>query len=94
MDVDDHRRRSARLRELLDADGEGKSIESGATVLARDQDSHQAGFGSRHHRLRWEAVVSIDFSRTRKCDALGELADRCTKGRVLGVEFEIQLDVN
>jgi len=39
-------------------------------------------------------VVSIYLSRTRKRDALGELADRCTKVRVLGVEFEIQLDVN
>jgi len=94
MDVDDHRRRSAGLGELLDADGEGKCIESCATVFARDQDSQQAGFGSRPDRLLWEAAVSIYFSRKRKNDALGELTDRCTKVRVLGAEFEIQLGVN
>jgi hypothetical protein len=82
------------LSELFDADGEGQRVEPGPAVLARDENSHEAGFGSSLDRLIREAMLSINLGREGEDDALRKLAHRRTEGRVLGGEFEIQLGVN
>ena len=41
--------------------------------------------------LLGEPVVAIDLCRQRQDGALGELAHRGAKGRVLGRDFEIQV---
>jgi hypothetical protein len=87
VNVDDDRRRGAGLGELLDADGEGERVEPGAAVLARDEDSEQAGLSGRGHRLVRETVVPIDLGGKGLNDTLRQLAHRRTKGRVIGSEF-------
>ncbi len=91
MHVDDDRGRGAGLSELFDADREGERVEPRASVLARDQDPHQARLGSRPDSLFREAVVAIDLCGQRQDGALRELAHDGAKGRVLGRDFEIQL---
>ena len=91
MHVDDDRGRGAGLRQLFYADREGERVEPCASVLARDQNAHQARFGRRRHSLFGEPVVAIDLCGQRKDGALREFAHRGAKGRVLGCDFEIQL---
>jgi len=79
VDVDESPTSKRTPARALHADGESESVEPGAPVLARDQDSHQAGFSSRPDRLLGEAVVSIYLGRERKDDALRELTHPARK---------------
>ena len=87
MNVDDDSARRARLRDLLDADGKGERVEAGAAVLARDEDSEQARAGGRPDSFFGEAMLPIYLFREGLDDALRQLTDRLTKGRVVGSEF-------
>ena len=91
MHVDDDRGRRARLGELLDADRERQSVESGAAVAPRNEHTQQPGLGRRVDRFLGKPMVAVDLGRERLHHPLREFTHTGAEAGVLGREFEVQL---
>ena len=82
--VDDDRGRSARLRQLLDAEGEGDGVKARTSVLPGYEDSHEPGLPGTRHRLLREAMIAVDLGRVWLHHALRELAHGRAESLVVG----------
>ena len=91
MHVDDHSRRRAGLRQLLDADREGQGIQARTSVLAWDNDPHKARLDGGPDCLVGESMFAVDLGREGLDHAFRQLSHGGAKARVLRGEFEIQV---